>query len=65
MLVSFVLYDYIKFIFLTGKIVSALLILSLGDSALWRMWGYFETFFDVLIFQDQLRIQEFFKGDLF
>lgn len=54
--VIFVLYDCIKFVFLPGKTVSTLLTLSLGYSALSRIWGYFETFFCVLVFQHQIRI---------
>lgn len=60
----FVLHVFIEFLFLSGKIVSTLLTLSLGYSALLKDVRIFWNFFDVIIFQLPVRIQEFFEVDL-
>lgn len=59
----FVLHDFIKFLFLSGKIVSTLLTLSLGYSALlkdvrilWNMFLMYYSFSSKLEFKNALKL---------
>lgn len=62
----FVLYDFIKFLFLSGRIVSTLLTLSLRymKVGLLKDVRIFWNIFGVLIFQQPVGFQEFFEVDL-